>query len=56
MHGSFGEDGTIQGYLNIIGIPYVGSNIYSAAVSQDKVFVKQILKSNSTLYLPPDIA
>lgn len=47
MHGSFGEDGTIQGYLNIIGIPYVGSNIYSAAVSQDKVFVKQILKSNS---------
>lgn len=47
MHGSFGEDGTIQGYLNIVGIPYVGSNIYSAAVSQDKVFVKQILKSNS---------
>ena len=28
MHGNFGEDGTIQGYLNIIGIPYVGSNIY----------------------------
>lgn len=46
MHGNFGEDGTIQGFLNIIGIPYVGSNIYSSAVSQDKVFVKQILKSN----------
>lgn len=46
MHGSFCEDGTIQGYLNIIGIPYVGSNIYSSAVSQDKVFVKQILRAN----------
>lgn len=46
MHGANGEDGTIQGYLNLIGIPYVGSNIFSAAVSQDKVFVKQILKSN----------
>ena len=46
MHGSSGEDGTIQGYLNLIGIPYVGSNIFSAAVSQDKAFVKQILKSN----------
>ena len=47
MHGSYCEDGTIQGYLNMIGIPYVGSNIYSSAVSQDKVFVKQILKSNN---------
>ncbi|MBR3161808.1 MAG: D-alanine--D-alanine ligase [Bacilli bacterium] len=46
MHGSGGEDGTIQGYLNLIGIPYVGSNIFSAAVSQDKSFVKQILKAN----------
>ena len=46
LHGSNGEDGTIQGYLNLIGIPYVGSNIFSAAVSQDKSFVKQILKAN----------
>lgn len=46
MHGAYCEDGTIQGYLNTIGIPYVGSNIYSSAVSQDKVFVKQILKAN----------
>lgn len=46
MHGANGEDGSIQGYLNLIGIPYVGSNIYSSSVSQDKVFVKQILESN----------
>ena len=47
LHGSGGEDGTIQGYLNLLGIPYVGSNIFSASVSQDKAFVKQILKANN---------
>lgn len=46
MEGANTEDGTIQGYLNLIGIPHVGSNIYSSAVSQDKVFVKQILEAN----------
>ena len=46
MEGANTEDGTIQGYLNLVGIPYVGSNIYSSAVSQDKVFVKQILEAN----------
>ena len=46
MHGSFGEDGSIQGFLNLLGIPYVGSNIYSSSVSQDKAFVKQILMAN----------
>lgn len=47
VHGSNVEDGSIQGYLNLIGIPYVGSNIYSSAVSQDKVFMKQILIANN---------
>ena len=46
MHGAMGEDGSIQGYLNMIGIPYVGSNIFSTSVSQDKAFVKQILTAN----------
>ena len=46
MHGAMGEDGSIQGYLNLIGIPYVGSNIFSTSVSQDKAFVKQILTAN----------
>lgn len=45
-HGANAEDGSIQGYLNIIGIPYVGSNVYSSAISQDKVFMKQILMAN----------
>ena len=46
IHGAMGEDGSIQGYLNLLGIPYVGSNIYSTSVSQDKAFVKQILAAN----------
>ena len=46
VHGAGTEDGSIQGYLNMVGIPYVGSNVYSSAVSQDKAFVKMILKAN----------
>lgn len=45
-HGANMEDGSIQGYLNMIGIPYVGSNVYSTSVSQDKTFMKQILIAN----------
>ena len=46
VHGANVEDGSIQGYLNMIGIPYVGSNIYSSVLAQDKVFMKQVLQSN----------
>lgn len=46
VHGTNVEDGTLQGYLELIGIPYVGSNLYSASVGQDKVFQKQILESS----------
>lgn len=47
VHGANVEDGSIQGYLNLIGIPYVGSNIYSSVMAQDKVFMKQVLEANS---------
>ncbi len=46
VHGANIEDGTIQGYLNLIGIPYVGSNIYSSVIGQDKVFMKQVLSAS----------
>lgn len=45
VHGANIEDGSIQGYLNLIGIPYVGSNTYSSAVAQDKVFTHQLLQA-----------
>ena len=46
VHGANMEDGSIQGYLNLIGIPYVGSSIYSSVMAQDKVFMKQVLIAN----------
>ena len=46
VHGKNIEDGTIQGYLELLGIPYVGSNVTSSSLSQDKVLFKQIMKSN----------
>lgn len=42
VHGTNVEDGVLQGYLQTIGIPYVGPNSYAAAVGQDKVFMKAI--------------
>ena len=42
MHGTNGEDGSLQGYLETVGIPYAEADVYAAAVGQDKVFMKQI--------------
>jgi len=46
MHGTNGEDGNLQGYLETVGIPYCESDTYSAVVGQDKVFMKQIWKES----------
>lgn len=43
VHGNNVEDGTIQGYLEAIGIPYVGSKILGGALGQDKVVMKQVM-------------
>lgn len=45
VHGENMEDGTIAGFLNLIGIPFVGSDIYASVVGQDKVFMKQIFEA-----------
>ncbi|MBQ6476955.1 MAG: D-alanine--D-alanine ligase [Bacilli bacterium] len=45
-HGTNVEDGALQGYLQTIGIPYVGPNVYAAAVGQDKVYMKDIFECN----------
>lgn len=44
MHGTNGEDGVIQGYLQAIGIPFVGSDVYASVVGQDKVYMKNIFE------------
>ena len=46
MHGTNGEDGSLQGYLETIGIPYCEADTYAAVVGQDKVFMKQIWQSS----------
>ncbi|MEG0958790.1 MAG: D-alanine--D-alanine ligase family protein [Erysipelotrichaceae bacterium] len=44
IHGTNGEDGTIQGYLEMLDLPYCGSSIIGAAINQDKVIMKQVMK------------
>lgn len=46
VHGKNTEDGAIVGYLETLGIPYVGSDIYASALGQDKVLTKEILEVN----------
>ncbi|MBC7088186.1 MAG: D-alanine--D-alanine ligase [Tissierellales bacterium] len=46
LHGTNGEDGTIQGLLELIGIPYVGAGVLSSAVGMDKIIMKDIFKAN----------
>jgi D-alanine-D-alanine ligase len=42
LHGPYGEDGTIQGMLELAGIPYVGSGVLASAVGMDKLTMKKI--------------
>ncbi len=43
LHGPYGEDGTIQGMLDLLGIPYVGSGVLASALAMDKVMAKRVL-------------
>jgi D-alanine-D-alanine ligase len=45
LHGPFGEDGTIQGLLEMANLPYVGSGVLASAVAMDKSFAKPIFAS-----------
>ncbi|HMN79487.1 MAG TPA: D-alanine--D-alanine ligase [Burkholderiaceae bacterium] len=42
LHGRFGEDGTVQGALELLRIPYTGSGVMASAIAMDKVFTKRI--------------
>jgi len=44
IHGPNGEDGTVQGLMQLIHLPYVGSNVLSSAICMDKIITKEILK------------
>ncbi|HJU54452.1 MAG TPA: D-alanine--D-alanine ligase family protein [Pyrinomonadaceae bacterium] len=44
LHGPFGEDGTIQGWLEMVGMPYVGSGVLASSCGMDKVTMKALFK------------
>ena len=46
LHGPWGEDGTIQGLLELAGIPYVGSGVFTSAVAMDKAHFKDIMRAH----------
>jgi D-alanine-D-alanine ligase len=45
LHGPWGEDGTIQGLLELAGIPYVGSGVFASAAAMDKAHLKAMMQS-----------
>jgi D-alanine-D-alanine ligase len=45
MHGTFGEDGTIQGLLDVAGLPFVGAGVLGSAIAMDKDVAKRLLKA-----------
>lgn len=47
MHGTNGEDGTIQGFFEMLRVPYAGCDLYGAAIGQDKVLQKNVLNDNN---------
>jgi len=49
VHGRFAEDGTLQGFLEVLGIPYLGSKVFASAVSMNKIVQKNMLRAHGVL-------
>ncbi len=54
LHGPGGEDGTVQGMLEVLGIPYTGSGVLASALAMDKVMSKRVLTSVG-VRMPQDV-
>jgi len=46
LHGRYGEDGTIQGFLELLGIPYTGSGVLASSLAMDKAMAKKVMKAD----------
>jgi D-alanine-D-alanine ligase len=55
IHGTFGEDGTIQGLFELADIPYVGAGVLGSSIGMDKVIAKRLLEQ-SEVPVTPDVA
>jgi D-alanine-D-alanine ligase len=49
MHGKYGEDGRIQGLLDCLGIPYIGSGVLASAIGMDKLMFRQLIENEGIL-------
>ena len=54
LHGPGGEDGTVQGMLEVLGVPYTGSGVLASALAMDKAMAKRVLTSAGVL-MPKDV-
>ncbi|MBP7998262.1 MAG: D-alanine--D-alanine ligase [Chloroflexi bacterium] len=52
LHGTYGEDGTVQGLLELAGVPYIGAGVVGSAVGMDKAIFKQVMTANQIPVLP----
>ena len=52
LHGPFGEDGTVQGMLELLGLPYVGNGVLASALGMDKHFTKTALEAVGVTVAP----
>ena len=52
LHGKFGEDGTIQGFLELMGVPYTGSKVLASAIAMDKAMTKKVLSASGLTVAP----
>jgi D-alanine-D-alanine ligase len=52
LHGTFGEDGTVQGLLELASVPYVGCGVMASAVAMDKAICKEIWRAQGLPVLP----
>ncbi len=52
LHGPFGEDGTVQGFLELVGLPYVGAGVAASAVGMDKAICKNIFEAHGLPIVP----
>jgi D-alanine-D-alanine ligase len=52
LHGPYGEDGTVQGLLELAGLPYVGAGVTSSALAMDKILFKDVIRAHGLPVVP----
>lgn len=55
LHGKYGEDGTVQGALELLGIPYTGSGVLASAVTMDKIMSSHFSRRQAFGWHCPDL-